>query len=107
MFVELNASATRSKRTLHEAVASHLGCLSLDAFVEGRGGVWSQERDMPSSWMKSMEWLEMRIGVESGYDNKLRILAQDTSSGCCYHSLPKIHPWVINTSASSMREVGI
>ena len=37
-FVELNASATRSKRTLHEEVASHLGCLSLDAFVEGRGG---------------------------------------------------------------------
>ena len=37
-YVELNASATRSKRTLHEEVASHLGCLSLDAFVEGRGG---------------------------------------------------------------------
>ena len=47
-------------------------------------GVWPQERDMPSSWMKSMEWLEMRIGVESRYDilaHDLRILAQDTSSG--------------------------
>ena len=30
--MELNASATRSKRTLHEDVAVHLDCTSLDAF---------------------------------------------------------------------------
>ena len=30
--MELNASATRSKRTLHEDVAGHLDCTSLDVF---------------------------------------------------------------------------
>ena len=31
-YVELNASTTRSKRTLHQDVASHLDCTSLDVF---------------------------------------------------------------------------
>ena len=52
-------------------------------------GVWPQEKDMPSSWMKLMEWLAMRTGVESRYDKLtqdtsseywLRILAQNTGS---------------------------
>ncbi len=43
-FVELNASATRSKRTLHDEVAGHLCCLSMDAFVEGGGGMTSGRR---------------------------------------------------------------
>ena len=30
--MELNASATRSKRTLHDEVATHLDCTSLDVF---------------------------------------------------------------------------
>ena len=34
----MNASSTRSKKTLHEEVASHLSCLSMDAFLEGKGG---------------------------------------------------------------------
>ncbi len=43
-FVELNASATRSKKTLQGEVAAHLSCLSMDAFVEGGGGVDSGRR---------------------------------------------------------------
>ena len=41
-FVELNASSTRNKRTLHEEVASQVSCLSIDALV--RGGVSSGRR---------------------------------------------------------------
>lgn len=40
----MNASASRSKRTLQEEVAVHLGCLSIDAFREGSGGVVSGRR---------------------------------------------------------------
>ena len=36
--MEMNASVTRNQKTLHEEVASHLSCLSIDAFLEGRGG---------------------------------------------------------------------
>ena len=36
--MEMNASVTRNKRTLHEEVASHLSCLAIDAFLEGKGG---------------------------------------------------------------------
>ena len=33
-YVEMNASSTRNKRTLHEEVASQLSCLSLGALIK-------------------------------------------------------------------------
>ena len=44
--MELNASATRSKRTLHDEVSDHLHCASLDAFCTtgGKVGVSSGRR---------------------------------------------------------------
>ena len=41
-YVELNASSTRSKRTLHDQVASLLSCLSIGPLV--KGGVSSGRR---------------------------------------------------------------
>ena len=42
--MELNASATRSKRTLHDEVATHLDCTSLDVFRTEKVGVASGRR---------------------------------------------------------------
>ena len=43
-YIELNASATRSKKMLHDHVATHLDCTSLDAFCTMKVGVASGRR---------------------------------------------------------------
>ena len=74
--MELNASEARSKKTLHERVADHLGCLSIDAFVAGKVGVVGGRRHA-----LIMDEVDGMAGNEDRGGVQVRILAQDTCSG--------------------------
>ena len=65
-YVELNASATRSKRTLHDEVATHLDCMSLDAFRTKRqvGVVSGRRHALIMDEVDGMAGNEDRGGVQ-------------------------------------------
>ena len=74
-YVELNASATRSKKTLHDEVATHLDCMSLDAFrTKQQVGVASGRRHaLIMDEVDGMAGNEDRGGVQVTSDQHVHV----------------------------------